>query len=236
MVGTRLREGHYGQRPCAPHQQVKHMAAPTNAHCIKKTLANGEPSTWRKADTGSSRSVPPRATVPTSRANKSRRREYGIEPLMAYYAFHECRAFERRNWEGQGWSKAVSRGKDGRLRVDYAIQKRDVTALLTQTSRDGRAAGRWDRSGRCDARATVEFFNWYVANYRSNDFRSPIFSGMRRGKPVRRERSLSDQELRTMRRILREMGVYGAVVQCALLTAQRFRKVSRIGVRSCTSI
>ena len=46
LVGTRLREGHYGQRPCAPHQQVEHMAAPTKcAHCIKKTLANGEPST-----------------------------------------------------------------------------------------------------------------------------------------------------------------------------------------------
>ncbi len=45
LVGTRLREGHYGQRPCAPHQQVEHMAAPTKAHGIKKTLANGEPST-----------------------------------------------------------------------------------------------------------------------------------------------------------------------------------------------
>ena len=31
--------------PCAPHQQVEHMAAPTDAQCIKKTLANGEPST-----------------------------------------------------------------------------------------------------------------------------------------------------------------------------------------------
>ena len=30
---------------CAPHQQVEHMAAPTEAQCIKKTLANGEPST-----------------------------------------------------------------------------------------------------------------------------------------------------------------------------------------------
>jgi hypothetical protein len=29
---------------CAPHQQVEHMAAPTDAQCIKKTLANGEPS------------------------------------------------------------------------------------------------------------------------------------------------------------------------------------------------
>ena len=29
----------------APHQQVEHMVAPTDAQCIKKTLANGEPST-----------------------------------------------------------------------------------------------------------------------------------------------------------------------------------------------
>jgi hypothetical protein len=27
--------------PCAPQQQVEHMAAPTEEHCIKKTLANG---------------------------------------------------------------------------------------------------------------------------------------------------------------------------------------------------
>jgi len=31
--------------PCAPHQQVEHMAAPTDVQCIKKTLASGEPST-----------------------------------------------------------------------------------------------------------------------------------------------------------------------------------------------
>ena len=34
-----------GSGSCAPHQQVEHMAAPTDVHCIKKTLANGEPST-----------------------------------------------------------------------------------------------------------------------------------------------------------------------------------------------
>jgi hypothetical protein len=26
-----IREGHYGQRPPAPHQQAEHMAAPTKA-------------------------------------------------------------------------------------------------------------------------------------------------------------------------------------------------------------
>ena len=28
-----------------PHQQVEHMAAPTEVQCMKKPLANGEPST-----------------------------------------------------------------------------------------------------------------------------------------------------------------------------------------------
>jgi len=30
---------------CVPHQQAAHMAAPTEGQNIKKTLANGEPST-----------------------------------------------------------------------------------------------------------------------------------------------------------------------------------------------
>jgi hypothetical protein len=30
---------------CVPHQQAAHMAAPTEEQSIKKTLANGEPST-----------------------------------------------------------------------------------------------------------------------------------------------------------------------------------------------
>ena len=30
---------------CVPHKQAAHMAAPTEGHNIKNTLANGEPST-----------------------------------------------------------------------------------------------------------------------------------------------------------------------------------------------
>jgi hypothetical protein len=40
-----IRGGHYGQRPCVPHSKAEHMAAPTNAANVKKTLANSEPST-----------------------------------------------------------------------------------------------------------------------------------------------------------------------------------------------
>ena len=40
-----IRGRHYGQRPCVPHQKAEHMAAPTEGQNMKKTLANGEPST-----------------------------------------------------------------------------------------------------------------------------------------------------------------------------------------------
>ena len=33
-----IRGGHYGQRSCEPHQQAEHMAAPTNAAFVRKTL------------------------------------------------------------------------------------------------------------------------------------------------------------------------------------------------------
>jgi hypothetical protein len=34
-----------GTRSCEPRKQAEHMAAPTNAAYVKKTLANSEPST-----------------------------------------------------------------------------------------------------------------------------------------------------------------------------------------------
>jgi hypothetical protein len=40
-----IRGGHYGQRSCEPHPKAEHMAAPTNAAYVNKTLANPEPST-----------------------------------------------------------------------------------------------------------------------------------------------------------------------------------------------
>ena len=40
-----IRGGHSGQRSREPRQQAEHMAAPTNAAGVKKTLANSEPST-----------------------------------------------------------------------------------------------------------------------------------------------------------------------------------------------
>ena len=46
-----IRGGHYGQRSCEPHSKAEHMAAPTNAAFVKKTLANSEPSTHGPSET-----------------------------------------------------------------------------------------------------------------------------------------------------------------------------------------
>jgi hypothetical protein len=45
LTGTRSAEGIYGQRSRGPRSKAEHMAAPTNAAFVKKTLANSEPST-----------------------------------------------------------------------------------------------------------------------------------------------------------------------------------------------
>src|SRR5215471_1449441 len=57
-----IREGHYGQRSCEPHLKAEHMAAPTNAACVKKVLANPEPSTH---------GVPAQAVDATQALNRS---------------------------------------------------------------------------------------------------------------------------------------------------------------------
>jgi hypothetical protein len=67
--------------------------------------------------------------------------------------------------------------------------------------------------------ALSKLFNWHAT--RSDDFVSPIVKGMRRAPPPNeraRQRVLSDLELRLMWPLLGEMGIYGAAVQCMLLT------------------
>jgi hypothetical protein len=46
-----IRGGHYGQRPCVPRLKAEYMAAPTNAACVKKALAQlGAVHTGHRAD------------------------------------------------------------------------------------------------------------------------------------------------------------------------------------------
>jgi integrase len=75
----------------------------------------------------------------------------------------------------------------------------------------------------------VTFFNWYVEMHGSPGFRSPMIKSMqvRKWKPKDRERALSDTEIKALWLACDQMGhdPYAAVVKCALLTMQRFRKV-----------
>jgi hypothetical protein len=68
-------------------------------------------------------------------------------------------------------------------------------------------------------------FNWYARQ--NKDFHSPVVRGMQRGKPKARQRVLNDDELRALWAVTKD-DVYGAVLRCALLTAQRFHKVGNM--------
>jgi hypothetical protein len=115
-----------------------------------------------------------------------------------------------------------------RRKIINDIDRAAVTALLDKIEK-GDVKYKGDSLGsEYVASATLvqisKLFNWHAA--RSNDFTSPIVKGMAaaRRKPHARTRVLSDNELRAMWPLLD--GVFGAVVKTALLTAQRFHKVS----------
>jgi hypothetical protein len=105
------------------------------------------------------------------------------------------------------------------------IDKDHVTLLLDKIEKrqikyKGKMLG-----GPLTATATLsqisKLFSWQAS--RRDNFSSPIVKDMGRGKPKARQRFLSDNELRVLWPLLD--GVYGAVLKCALLTAQRFHKV-----------
>jgi integrase len=117
-----------------------------------------------------------------------------------------------------------------------SITKTDVSALLNRIA-DGkiRAPNNGKKLGTpAVARAVraqlVTLFNWYVDDYGSDEFRSPIVKTKKtkQWKPDDRERVLADDEIRALWTACGDMGAYGAAVKSALLTAQRFRKVGQM--------
>jgi integrase len=112
------------------------------------------------------------------------------------------------------------------------ITKSDVSTLLHKIE-SGRIKTNGKRLGtpavaRAARAQLVSLFNWYVENYGSDQFRSPIVKSKQWKQPARRERVLTDAEIRALWQATDEMGVYGSCVRLALLTAQRFRKVSHM--------
>lgn len=71
-----------------------------------------------------------------------------------------------------------------------------------------------------------KLMNWYALS--TDDYNSPIVKGMRRGEPGKRERELSDAEIRALWTATGALGVFGAAVRAMLLTAQRVQKVEQM--------
>ncbi len=70
--------------------------------------------------------------------------------------------------------------------------------------------------------------NWYAS--RSDDYISPITRGMRRTDPKTRKRAriLDDDEIRAVWSAAKSNGTFGAIIQFALLTAQRREKIASL--------
>ncbi len=110
-----------------------------------------------------------------------------------------------------------------------SIGRLDVAELLDAIE-DGklRGADGKNRGGPVMANRTLaavrKMFNWYAT--RDNAFVSPVVRGMARGKPVKRDRVLSDAEIRALWAVVDEFGTFGAIVKTLLLTAQRRGEVA----------
>ena len=70
--------------------------------------------------------------------------------------------------------------------------------------------------------------NWFAA--RDDNYNAPFVRNMRRTPPQdrRRDRTLTDAEIRQIWKAAAANGQYGAIVQLLLLTAQRYKKVATL--------
>ncbi|MGQ7793758.1 tyrosine-type recombinase/integrase [Faunimonas sp. B44] len=108
-----------------------------------------------------------------------------------------------------------------RDREFIAIRRGDVAALLDEVEDDHGA-----RQADYVLAIIRACMNWYAA--RHDDYQPPIARGMRRTDPKSRarDRVLDDDELRSVWAAAETSGKFGAMVQLALLTAQRREKLA----------
>jgi integrase len=99
------------------------------------------------------------------------------------------------------------------------IQREDVARLLDRVE---------DRHGARQADYVLavvsKLTNWFAT--RSSSYSSPVVRGMGRAEPGKRDRILTDDEIRIVWRQAETGGTFGAIVRIALLTAQRREKIA----------
>jgi hypothetical protein len=114
-----------------------------------------------------------------------------------------------------------------------SVTREDVNSLLNKISRGkiefkGKSYGSPSTAWVTRAQL-VTLFKWYEFNHTvGKDYRNPIPLLMKNSPlkpPSARARVLTDEEIRALWIACGGLGVYGALVKTALLTAQRFRKV-----------
>ncbi|BCG72698.1 integrase [Mesorhizobium sp. 113-1-2] len=99
-----------------------------------------------------------------------------------------------------------------------SIRRGDVAALLDEIE-DGHGARQADA-----VLAIVRgICNWFAA--RDDSYLSPIVRGMRRATPTKRERVLTDEEIRAIWQQASKAGTFGDILKIALTTAQRREKI-----------
>jgi integrase len=103
-------------------------------------------------------------------------------------------------------------------RILSELRRSDIAALLdTLVERYGKAMA--------DGALKVLSALCHWVETRDDTFRSPIVRGMKRAPVVHRDRTLSDDELRVVWKTASQNGPFGAFIQLALLTAQRYSKL-----------
>lgn len=94
------------------------------------------------------------------------------------------------------------------------INRADVATLLDRIE---------DENGLRQADAVLRILrglsNWYAS--RSHSYLSPFVRGMRRGPAAKRDRTLTDDEIRSVWAACEKAGTYGRLVRLALLLGQR---------------
>jgi integrase len=104
-------------------------------------------------------------------------------------------------------------------RVFTSIGRSDLTRVLDIVA---------EANGIAQANHTLKLFaaiaNWHAA--RDDGYQSPVTRGMRRGKAVKRDRILTDDEIRAIWHVADTEGAAGAFLQFALLCGQRSAKIA----------
>jgi integrase len=100
-----------------------------------------------------------------------------------------------------------------------SLKRSDIARLLDKIE---------DENGARQADLTLAYLRtmsgWYAA--RHDDYVPPFIRGMRRKAPVKRDRILTDDELRTIWAEAEKRGQFGAILRLALLTAQRRERLA----------